>query len=788
MKNIKNLLYSFFILLLASNVNGQGTKEIKLIHDGTYWGQVIVTWVERGVKQEYPSDRGIGKGWEYTLSVSEYAINIKANVYTNRGFGIYGEGCSKVLGTSGGTFTFGGPIYSETCTWVPNEVGAETRIVDANYNINEILSGGNSRLHLAVKSGSYIDSRNLIAKGIVHINTANTRGFTPLHEATQLKNGELIDLLLQNGANVMALNAQQQTPLFMAVNFGEKELAQKFIMAGHSMSNAQKEIERAIMKNDVEMVRMFMDNNANPNLVSDLALQNNKIEIVEIALDSYNATPSIELFKKAVDSRKYDLAESLILKDIDPNLAMDHAISKNVNDLVMRCMEAGGDANKALAYAVSSKNPTLAMDAIMSYSANPDPHVKAAMSSRSTELVDIMLQGNADKEMALHHAIDLKNSSMIDVCINNGAMPTDAHTQKLASNGEDADLQKLINAGASADVALKAAMEAKQYPTAIKMIDAGATPNDVIKTAVEQKQMVLLKKALEYQADPAPGLLPAVSTKQAEYAKLLLEAGADANTAMPMAIDLNESNLVQLLIDHGADVAQSSFIEKATTNKNSAMVKLLLDAGADANAGLLPAVKINDASLAQLLLSSGATINSSEPIVLAAGHNNPILTGLLIDAGADPNDALTPCLNVNASQVLEQIIGKGVDASADQYLLQTIKSGYLASATVLIQNGANANYVDASDNNYLHIAADTEHRQLIPLLKANGVDVNAINGAGDTPLHIAILKGRRADDLVEDLIGAGADVNIKNGNGAYPLEMAKGSRVKKALKKAGAIE
>lgn len=788
MKTIKFTTTSLIFLFFISTIQAQGTKEIKLIHDGTYWGQVIVTWVERGVKKQYDSGRGIGNDYEYTLSISEYATNIKATVHTNRGFGVYGEGCSKNLGTSGGTFTFGGPIYSESCNWVPNEVGAENTIVDANYNINEIMSGGNSRLHLAVKSGSYIDTRNLIAKGITHVNTPNTRGFTPLHEATQLKNGELIDLLLQNGANYMALNTQQQTPLFMAVNLGEKDLAQKFIEAGHSMSNAQKEIERAIMKSDIEMVRLFLDNNADPNLVTDLALQKNKIDIVEIALDSYNATPSISLYKKAVDARKMDLAESLIQKDIDPNLAMDHAITKKANDLVMRCLEAGGDANKALGYAVSSKNPNLAMDAIMTYSANPDPHVRNAMSNRSTEIVDILLQGNADKDQALHHAIDLNNSSMIDVCINNGAMPNDAHTKKVASAGKDADLQKLIDAGANAEVALSAAMGAKKYGTAVKMIDAGATPENVVKTAVEQKQLPLLKKALEYQADPAPGLLPAISAKQSEYAKLLLEAGADANTAMPTAIDLNESTLVQLLIDNGADAAQTSFIEKACTNKNSAMVKLLLDAGADASAGLLPAVKVNESNITQLLITAGATVNSSELITTAAGHNNPTLTGLLIDAGANPADALEPCLKVNASKVLEQIIEKGVDASADRYLMETVKNGHLASATVLIKNGADPNYVDPSDNNYLHIAAETEHRQLVPLFAANDVDINAVNASGNTPLHIAIMKGRRADDLVVNLISAGADVNIKNGKGEYPLEFAKGSKIKRALKKAGAID
>jgi ankyrin repeat protein len=136
--------------------------------------------------------------------------------------------------------------------------------------------------------------------------------------------------------------------------------------------------------------------------------------------------------------------------------------------------------------------------------------------------------------------------------------------------------------------------------------------------------------------------------------------------------------------------------------------------------------------------------------------------------------------------VLAQIIKRGVDATDDAYLMETIKKGFLASATVLVKNGADANYIDPSNNNYLHIIAGTEHRQLVPLFTANGADINTINAAGNTPLQIAIRKGRRADDLVGDLINAGADVNIRDGSGEYHLDMAKSTKVKRALKKAGA--
>jgi ankyrin repeat protein len=85
-------------------------------------------------------------------------------------------------------------------------------------------------------------------------------------------------------------------------------------------------------------------------------------------------------------------------------------------------------------------------------------------------------------------------------------------------------------------------------------------------------------------------------------------------------------------------------LKKRQPIKNSAIVKLLLEAGADANAGLLPAVKINDTSITQMLVTAGATVSSSELIITAAPYNNPTLTDLLLDAGANPADALSTSL------------------------------------------------------------------------------------------------------------------------------------------------
>ncbi|MEO0472327.1 MAG: ankyrin repeat domain-containing protein, partial [Bacteroidota bacterium] len=320
--NPKKILLSLLLLVMTASVSF-GQKTLKLVHNGAYWGRVEVSYTERGQRKYYDSDKGIGKGWTHTIIMSDDVSNIVATVSTNRGLGIYGEGCKKNLGSSGGTFTFGGPIYSESCEWKPTDVSGGNGRVTSAANVNEILPGGNTHLHNAVRASETSEVKSLIRSGISHMETKNAKGFTPLHEATQSKNGEMVDLLLQNGANVMATNNQGNTPLYMAVNLGDKEMAEKLISGGHNMNAASRELERAITKRDAEMVRVFLDHNISADAVADMALKKNNIELVELALDEYGATPTIALYKKAVDSRKFDLAESLIDKNIDPNQALD---------------------------------------------------------------------------------------------------------------------------------------------------------------------------------------------------------------------------------------------------------------------------------------------------------------------------------------------------------------------------------------------------------------------------------------------------------------------------------
>ena len=813
---MKTAVISFiFILINFLDLTAQG-KNIKLECNGAYWGQVVLTWTERGQNKKYDSGRGIGGGYKHTVPMAEDASNIIAVVSTDRGFGIYGEGCRKTLGSSGGTFTFGGAIYSESCEWKPDEVGGEV-LTTSTANIDEILAGGNTHLHNAVRSGSVVEVNNILKSSTAHMNTRNNKGFAPLHEATQSKNKAVVELLIKNGADIMVKNNQGNTPLYMAVSAGDTELARTFIEAGHPVSNASKEIELAITKRDMSMVKLFLDSQADPNMVCNLALQKNNIEMVELTLNEYGATATVDLFKKALDNRKLDLAERILDQGIEPTQAMQHAMNNKSDDLVGKCLAAGADANIALEYAVTNKKAMLASDALMMYHADPDKYLSTAIKANQLDIVQAMLDNNANKENALTYTLEQPNPAMLDLCLNSGATVQDQHVAIAAKAGHDDDLQKLINAGGSPDVALTSAMDASQFKTAEKMIEQGAKPYNVVKTAVERQQRSLLVAALQAQADPSPGLAPAIQANNTEYAKLLFEAGAQTNdpALVNSALDNNNTQLLRLMIDNGTVVTNGDFMKKVAGNKNSQMVQMLLDAGADANPGLLPAVQANDAGIVQMLLAAGA--NASPGLLPAVQANNPSIVQMLLDAGADPNPGLLPAVQANNASIVQMLLKAGADGNPG--MLPAVQANNPGIVQMLLAAGANGNSsqllnasvvfnntqltellltagadpasampdavsadaskvmelfiskgVDVTDEALLQTAVTGGKINAASVLVKNGADATVVDEAGNNYLHLAARYDN--ERLIPILAGAGAAVNAQNNAGDSPLHVA----------------
>ena len=115
-------------------------------------------------------------------------------------------------------------------------------------------------------------------------------------------------------------------------------------------------------------------------------------------------------------------------------------------------------------------------------------------------------------------------------------------------------------------------------------------------------------------------------------------------------------------------------------------------------------------------------------------------------------------------------VNVAVGFGGDIPLLAAVRLGDQELAALLIENGADVNFVDRNGNTPLHRSTWTSV-SLTGLLIDHGADVNAENSFGDTPLHIA--AGRvDSEQLIELLIENNANVNARNHLGFTPLHHA----------------
>jgi cytochrome c2 len=122
------------------------------------------------------------------------------------------------------------------------------------------------------------------------------------------------------------------------------------------------------------------------------------------------------------------------------------------------------------------------------------------------------------------------------------------------------------------------------------------------------------------------------------------------------------------------------------------------------------------------------------------------------------------------------LVAEGADLEAVDPLVGTplhkaALTGQLATAEVLVTEGANANEVAGMlGGTPLHAAAVSGSVEITALLVEHGADVNAAGTQGNTPVHTAADRGKA--ELIEFLVAEGADPDARNAKGIEPIELA----------------
>jgi len=119
--------------------------------------------------------------------------------------------------------------------------------------LHEINFKGETSLMVACKANNYKSVETLLNQDHINVNNQDKNGNTALHYAIQCRNPQMIQKLIECGANVQLKNSNDQSPYDLAMEFGDKTLLK-------------------VLNNDMtsEEILQLMENNDQSKILKDI--------------------------------------------------------------------------------------------------------------------------------------------------------------------------------------------------------------------------------------------------------------------------------------------------------------------------------------------------------------------------------------------------------------------------------------------------------------------------------------------------------------------------------------
>ncbi|MCL1998173.1 MAG: ankyrin repeat domain-containing protein [Turicibacter sp.] len=592
-----------------------------------------------------------------------------------------------------------------------SEFGADFSRTDAK---------GNTALHLACLSQDR-EMLGLLLGEWADVNAADKYGDTPLFsllqkglsssargENTRPKNWrtshviEMLDMLLNAGADVDSLNYNLQTPLFVcAANEQNLPLCKHLIQAGAAVDTADSVgntcLHYAVSANRMAIARFLLENGADPNAKNNsdetpysLALKDNRraiislIEKFEIRIDGDDLDAA---FMRACKNGARGVAETLIKQgNIDvtyvDNLGrtpLHYVAAKGMVALAKFLIEHGVDVNYR------------------------DMHEQTALHfcPSQKEVFKLLIEMGAD----------------VNIADDNGVLPI----HLVANRGQHDLLQLLLENGAEPAVT-----------------DRGET---LLHVAAYTRSRECARVALAHGIDPnqadSTGVSPlivSVAGNQKEIAKMLLAAGAamdgqdtNGNQGLHIAVMRGFKDMLALLLEYGADVNalnNDGFapLHLAAHHGYKDIFKFLLDKNADSSL---------KTGLGKSCIDIASENNHRELLELIAIREKRRPTTPTTPQTPSPSEKL------EILEILSENPSKSLDSDGNTALHMAALQGNTNEVKRLLSSGTDPNAANNNGVTPLHLAAYIGNADILRILIQHGADTTAKTKAGRTWQDVA---------------------------------------------------
>ncbi|XP_078070327.1 poly [ADP-ribose] polymerase tankyrase-1 isoform X1 [Mustelus asterias] len=629
------------------------------------------------------------------------------------------------------------------------------------------VSDSGRELFEACRNGDVLRVKRLVDSGNVNAKDMAGRKSTPLHFAAGFGRKDVVEHLLQNGANVHARDDGGLIPLHNACSFGHAEVVSLLLCHGAD-SNARDNwnytpLHEAAIKGKIDVCIVLLQHGADPNIrntdgktAQDLADPSAKA----VLTGEYKKD---ELLEAARSGNEEKLMALLTPLNVNCH-ASDGRKTAEPHPISLRCRNGNMSTPLHLA---AGYNRVRIVQLLLQHGA--DVHAKDkgglvplhnACSYGHYEVTELLLKHGACVNAMdlwqftpLHEAASKNRVEVCSLLLSHGADPTlvNCHGKSAMDMAPTPELKERLAYEFKGHSLLQAAKEA-----------------DLTKVKKSLALEIINFKHPQTHETPLHCAVASQHPKRKQVTELLLRKGANVNeknkdflTPLHVAAERAHNDVVEVLHKHGAkinalDTLGQAALHRAAHGGHLQTCRLLLSYGSDPSILSLQgftAAQMGNESVQQIL-------NENVPL-----HNSDVDYRLLEAAKAGDLETvkqLCTTQNVNCRDL------EGRHSTPLHFA-----AGYNRVAVVeyLLHHGADVHAKDKGGLVPLHNACSYGHYEVAELLVRHGASVNVADLWKFTPLHEAAAKGKY--EICKLLLKHGADPTKKNRDGNTPLDLVK---------------